>query len=67
MIWGIIILGVLFGFLMSIFMKTFKSGYGLSNDLYEHASTIKICKNCGEKIPRSYKKAMCPSCHKLIE
>jgi hypothetical protein len=67
MLIAIIITGVVTGLLAGTALKFFRSGYGFSNDIDNTPVNIKSCRNCGERIQRSYTKNLCPTCSKPIE
>ncbi|MCR8849505.1 hypothetical protein NQ095_13890 [Rossellomorea sp. SC111] len=67
MIWALLIAGGIIGLLVRGMRVTFKSGYGMSEDLFEPPVYVKTCSHCHKKIPKDYSKSLCPHCGKLVE
>ncbi|MGG1632310.1 hypothetical protein [Rossellomorea sp. NRS-1567] len=67
MIWALLITGVIIGLLVRLMRTTFKSGYGMSEDLFDQPEYMKTCNHCHRKIPKDYQKSLCPHCGKLVE
>lgn len=67
MIWALLITGVIIGLLVRIMRTTFKSGYGMSEDLFDQPQYVKTCNHCHGRIPKEYPKSLCPYCGKLVE
>ncbi|OIU71543.1 hypothetical protein [Rossellomorea aquimaris] len=67
MIWALLVTGIVIGLLVRLTRKTFKSGYGLSQDLFDQPQYLKTCAHCHKKLPKEYKKTLCPYCGKLTE
>jgi Zn finger protein HypA/HybF involved in hydrogenase expression len=67
MIWALLITGVIIGLLVRLLRTTFKSGYGMSEDLFDQPVYVKTCIHCHRKIPKDYQKSLCPHCGKLVE
>jgi Zn finger protein HypA/HybF involved in hydrogenase expression len=67
MIWALLVTGLVIGLLVRLTMRTFKSGYGLSQDLFEYPQYVKTCPHCHKKLTKDYTKTLCPHCGKLTE
>jgi rRNA maturation endonuclease Nob1 len=67
MIWALLITGGIIGLFIRLMKLTFKSGYGISEDLFEQPVYVKTCNQCHKKIPKNHTKSLCPNCGKLVE
>ncbi|KPL57791.1 hypothetical protein [Rossellomorea vietnamensis] len=67
MIWALLITGGIIGLIVRLMKATFKSGYGMSEDLFEQPVYVKTCSHCYKKIPKDYSKSLCPHCGNLVE
>jgi hypothetical protein len=67
MLFSLIIMGIILGYLIGKAMKFFSTGYGYLNDLDNKPVLIKSCRFCNTKIAKDYKKNLCPNCFKPLE